>query len=67
MCIICVELIKQKMSLPEARRNLREIIEASSDDFIHQYELWRAIDEDNFDKLSEILINEDGNSNGNGD
>jgi ABC-type uncharacterized transport system fused permease/ATPase subunit len=57
MCIICVELLKQKMSMPEAARNLRELI--SLPDRIakkHQEELYKALDETDLDALDRIII-----------
>lgn len=51
MCIVCVELIKQKMTLREAESNLREI---ASDD-AHMNKLLEAIEELDLETLAEEL------------
>ena len=54
ICLICVELIKQRMSLGEAERNARELM-ATKDADSHTFELEKAIRDGNFEKLAEIL------------
>jgi len=54
MCMICVDLIKQRMTLVEASRNAREMntTRAGSD---HYMELEQAIENLDLDKLAKVL------------
>ena len=56
MCCICVDLIKQKMTLLEAERNAREIAESGDE---HAKELYKALSEDDLEKLAELLDEEE--------
>ena len=58
MCLICVELIKQRMTIVEARKACTEIIRSESDD--HTEELLIAIDNMDLEKLGELLEESDG-------
>lgn len=61
MCLICVELIKQRMTLPEAERaSLENIMGKKSDS--HEYKLRKALKELNLEELAELL--EEGTENG---
>lgn len=61
MCLICVELIKQRMTLPEAERaSLENIMGKESDS--HEYKLRKALKELNLEELAELL--EEGTENG---
>ena len=53
ICIICTELLKHKMIISEAERNLREIISDSTE---HEKELLKALEEMDLEKLNEVLI-----------
>ena len=57
MCIICVELIKQKMTIPEAERNVGEKIISTKywERLEHEIELAKALKELDIDKLDKIL------------
>lgn len=58
MCIICVELIKQRMTLLEADRNLDEVvndIKVDAQKREHYRKLKRSIDEFDIDKLDETI------------
>lgn len=58
MCIMCMEIIKQKMSLTEAYRNLGEVINdrrETQEAINHYKELREAIDNLLFDELAGIL------------
>ena len=56
MCIICVEIFKQKLTVSEARRNLMELIgtEESDKDFEHHVNLLDAIENDDSEVLESI-------------
>lgn len=55
MCIMCIEIMKQQMSLTEAGRNLGEIVNDLNKDS-HYGKLKEAIDEMDVKKLNEVLI-----------
>lgn len=54
MCLICVELSKDKLTPLEARRNLGEMIHVVEED--HRIEVLQAIwkKEDELDRLNEV-------------
>ena len=57
MCIICVELIKQRMTVFEAERNSGEMVNTAKpgEDVEHYRQLNEAIQDGDFDKLGEII------------
>ena len=57
MCMICVELIKHKMTLSEASRNATEMVGAakSEEELFHYKELADAIYELDLKKLDKLL------------
>lgn len=57
MCIVCVELIKQRLTVPEAESASKEMIVTAKPgvDTRHFEELNKALNESDFDKLGEIL------------
>lgn len=58
MCVICLDIIKQKMSLTEAQRNLGEMVNdrrETVETLDHYYKLKEAIDDLHFDDLADIL------------
>lgn len=58
MCIICVELIKQKMSIMEAGRNLGEMVNDKREDpktLKHYKKLKEAIEFADWDELEELI------------
>lgn len=58
MCLICVELIKQRMTLTEAKRAAGEYsrVEGESrDQDKHISDLYDALTRDDFEKLGELL------------
>ena len=58
MCILCVELIKQKMSMDEASRAAGELLfftELPEDDVEHIYKLKEALDNLDLEALGELL------------
>lgn len=59
MCLICVELTKDKLTPLEARRNLGEMVHVIEDD--HRIEVLQAIwkKEDELNKLDESLSESD--------
>lgn len=59
MCLICVELTKDKLTPLEARRNLGEMIHVIKED--HRIEVLQAIwkKEDELDRLNESLDEEE--------
>lgn len=59
MCMICVDLIKQRMTLQEAKKNAREMnyTREGSD---HYAELEQAIEKGDMDRLNEMLDEERG-------
>lgn len=61
MCMICVDLIKQRMTITEAERNVGELVSTAKDDkeWVHYTDLQRAIEELDLDVLGEVL--EEGN------
>ncbi|MHA1676046.1 MAG: hypothetical protein ACTSU6_02595 [Candidatus Njordarchaeales archaeon] len=61
MCIICVELLRQKLSIPEASKNAREMLSGAknNEEFWHYEDLLEAMDNDDFDKLDKILEEQD--------
>lgn len=61
MCIICVELLKHKLSVPEAERNLRELksdAKASDETRAHQGRLLRALEDLDLRAIDEELKEE---------
>jgi mevalonate kinase len=63
MCLICVDLIKQKMTLPEAQRNASEMnLTRSGSD--HYAELEKAIKELDLEKLGQLLDENEKETNG---
>ena len=54
MCLICVELIKQRMTLREAVVACKELIRTDNPD-VHIQELYDALANHDFDKLDEIV------------
>jgi len=62
MCIMCIEILKQKMSLHEAERNLGEMVNdrrETIETHNHYRKLKEAIDIMDLDYLGEVL--EEGN------
>ena len=62
MCIMCIEIMKQKMSLTEAERNLSEVVNdrrEKLETLNHYRKLKEAIDLMDLDYLSRVL--EEGN------
>lgn len=60
MCIVCVELIKQQMTITEAEKNLGELVsdrKASVDEVIHYGRLKEAIEDLDLDYL-DVVLNE---------
>jgi hypothetical protein len=60
MCIICVDLIRQGMSIPEAQRNLGELTavitkETDSKEYAHQSRLLESLDSMDMAKIDEEL------------
>lgn len=59
MCIICVELVKQRMSIPEAERNVSELVVTDSfgEKFEKQHvmDLKDAVGEMDIDKLDRVI------------
>lgn len=57
MCIICVDIMRQKLTIPEAERNVGEFImfPPVEDDLAHYVELADALDEMDLDKLGRVL------------
>ena len=58
MCLICIELIKQKMTIPEAGRNLGEMVndrKETIDKLIHYGRLKEAIDALDLDYLDTVI------------
>lgn len=57
MCIVCVELVKQKMTILEAERNLGELGRTSKDKKIatHYKNLYDAIVEGDFKEVANLL------------
>lgn len=53
MCIVCVELIKQKLTIPEAERNLGEMssTEKNAGKRSHYQKLYDAIVDGDFDTM----------------
>jgi hypothetical protein len=64
MCIICIELVKQRMTITEAERNVGEMVSTAKDDkdFDHYVELDEALYELDLEKLGKVL--EDGSDEG---
>lgn len=63
MCIICVELEKEKLTIEEARRNYSEMAEQIDEE--HRWELERklfpqSIYEEYFQYLNETIIGTEG-------
>lgn len=61
MCLICVELIRQKMSILEAERNLREAVLSDKepvDKILHYAKLKDAIENMSLDEIGKILDEE---------
>lgn len=55
MCLICVELIKQKMSISEAWRAARELSETAEGLDKHIFDLGLALDSGDLEALDRIL------------
>lgn len=59
MCIICIELVKQKMTMGEAKRAATEIIldveDSNSEEFDHYSKLIESIRDLDLEKLGEVL------------
>jgi len=55
MCLVCIDLIKQSLSITEAVKNLTEIVHFSNNNTKHEEELLKALNELDLDKLSELL------------
>jgi len=60
MCLICVDLIKQRLTITEATKNAGEMMRADDEDTDHITELWFALKEMDDDKIAEII--ESGNN-----
>ena len=61
MCIICIEIAKNSMSLSEAEKNLKELIgtEQTDEEFNHHSDLLDSIENNDLDELSVILDEQD--------
>ena len=61
ICLICVELNKQRMSIQEASRNINELRDSSQDfkELWHLHELEKALDSLDIKKLAELLEESD--------
>jgi len=57
MCIICVELMKQRLTYREAESASREMVVTAEpqEDVSHYKELKESLESGDFDKLGEIL------------
>ena len=57
MCVICLEILKNKMTLNEAKANVGELIglESTDEEFEHYSDLLEAIENDDTDALNEVL------------
>lgn len=58
MCVMCLEIMKQQMSLNDARRNLGEVVSEkreSSETLNHYRKLKEAIEKMDIDELTEVL------------
>lgn len=61
MCLICIELIKHKMTYPEAEKAARELVVLSPEhlreqgSLEHTIELLEALEDLDLEKLGEIL------------
>jgi len=58
MCIVCIDLFKQKMTLDEAQKNLGELVydkRSTAKTVGHQQRLKSAIDEFDLNKIDEEL------------
>jgi len=66
MCVICVELMKQRMTLAEAERNSREMIATGKpgEDVSHYRDLNRAVSEGDLEALADILDESDAETEG---
>jgi len=53
MCMICLDLLDLKMTIPEAVNNAREFSEVKDEN--HYDELYKALEELDIDKLDKIL------------
>lgn len=58
MCLICIELIKQRMTPTEARKAATEIIRTETNEHVEALAI--AIDNLDFDRIAELL--EEGES-----
>lgn len=62
MCMFCVELIKGRITLDDARRNLKEIIAVKFEQGTltkHMIDLSEALEEDDLQALGKILSEEE--------
>jgi hypothetical protein len=62
MCIVCVDLIKQNLTIPEAERNLGEMNstfrrEDSVEEFLHRHNLEKAIRDMDLETIGKELDN----------
>lgn len=57
MCLVCVDLIKQNMTVYEAERNLGELVRTAktSAEFNHYWELMDSLREVDVNRLSQVL------------
>lgn len=61
MCIVCVDLIKQNMTILEAERNLDELISVTAMDektrklIFHQFKLKDALEVMDLDEMADAL------------
>lgn len=61
MCLICVELIKQRMTIPEAERAARELVVLTpqdlwaKDSLEHTIELLESLEDLDLDKLGKVI------------
>lgn len=61
MCLVCVELIKQKMSILEAERNLSELSKTERDRKLatHYQDLYDAMIDGDFETVGRLLSPEE--------
>lgn len=59
MCLVCVDLIKQNMTILEAERNLDELrwVSKDSSQSRHYHDLFEAVDKMDIDKIDQLLQN----------
>lgn len=62
MCIICIELLKQKMTIPEATINARELLFSSATknekEVEHLNDLYEALEDLDIEKIDKVIFND---------